>query len=1697
MNFQPCRIMRKLLVPLFVLFSLVSSAQLNNSWINYSQAYYKFQVGKTGIYRLGQATLTAAGLGAVPAEQFQLWRNGEQVRIYTSVTSGALGANDFIEFYGKRNDGIPDKPLFRIPDQQLTDSFSLHTDTASFFLTVSPGGTNLRYTNAVNDVTNNALPAEPYFMRRVEEPYKQQYNRGFANIVGEFVYSSSYDMGEGWTSNDVAPCCDLSKVFSNLNVYTAGPQNSVSFYIAAFGNALYTRNMRVKFFNTVIMDTAMNYFSQVKKQLDNLPLSSLQSPDILAITVGSTSTNQYDRLVVGTVAVTYPAKFNFNNANKFSFDLKESPAGNFLVIDNFNTGAEQPILYSESDGKRYLGDISVAGKVRFALPPSSDPNRKFILLSQEATNIGNVKALTPRNFINYSDVANQGNYLIITHPSLYNDGSGNNWVEQYRAYRASAAGGSFNPKIIPIDDLTDQFGFGIKKHPSSIRDFLRFATEQFSVAPRYTFLIGRGMSNLEYQQFESDPLSEKLNLVPSFGWPASDILLAAKPGEMVPMVPIGRLSVVNGLEIKNYLNKVKEYEAVQASPSQTVADKAWMKNIIHAAGGRDSTENALFVHYLNIYRDIAKDSAMGAYVETFKKESNSAVVQAEGERIEQLINEGVSVVGYFGHSSANTLAFNLNEPQNYANVGKYPFFNVSGCSAGNNYIFDAARLAGNMSISEKYVLADQRGSIGFLASTHLGIPPFLNFYNTELYDAFSRTLYGGRIGDQIKETIKRLSGNIQSLDYYTRIHLEEVNLNGDPAIRINSFAKPDYVIEDQLIKISPSIITVADNNFTIAAKILNIGRVGGDSIRLTVSRRFANDTVQVVYNQLLPAIKYADSLELTIPISSITDKGLNRFTFMIDSENKTEELSETNNSFTKEIFIFEDEVRPVSPYNFSIVNQQNITYTASTANPLNGPRQYVMEIDTTELFNSTFKKQYTSSGIGGLLQFNPTNVTFQDSTVYYWRTSMLPLNNAQQIWNTFSFIYLPNGGTGFNQSHYFQHQKSKLDNAIKLDADRVFRFKEIPRSLVIKTGLHPYTSYDRINVNLDFDQLEYYGCKYGSLQFLVYDTVTLQPWKNFNTTGPSGTTGRFGSLPLCDVYADGSRYFFEFSYTDAAGRKKAMDFIDSIPSGMYVSITNLGWNALPSNITDWQADQATLGTGNSLYHKFKSIGFSSIDNFTKNLPFMYFFRKNSSTFTPIQKIGALESDYLETTIELFSKYDAGVIESPVFGPAKKWSSLHWRASSVDAGPGDTSRIEVVGITANKTEQLLATVSPAMDTSLAFIDPQVYRFVKLRMRNSDTEFATPAQLNFWRINADFVPEGVVAPNILYAMKDSVDQGEKITFSLAFKNISPVAFDSLAVKFIITDRNNTPNVVSIPRKKALVSNDTTVVTYVIDTKLYPGKNTLYVMFNPDNDQPEQYLSNNFLYKDFFVKEDKFNPLLDVTFDGVHILNRDIVSSRPKILVKLKDESRFLLLSDTALLKVKVHFPSDPVDVYRDFHFGNDMRFIPATPGGADNSASIDLSPFFPEDGEYELIVSGEDVVGNAAGKVEYKITFNVINTPMISNMLNYPNPFTTSTAFVFTITGSEVPQNIRIQVLTITGKVVREITKAELGSLHIGRNITEFKWDGTDMYGQRLANGVYLYRVLTNLNGKSLDKYKADGDNTDKYFNKGYGKMYLMK
>src|SRR5215211_3638110 len=106
--------MKKILFGLLLTWGFIAKAQVyNNEWIDYSKTYYKFKVGKTGLYRIPQSALSSAGLGNTPAEYFQLWRNGEQVPIYTSISAGVFSGSDYIEFWGRQNDGKPDRELYR------------------------------------------------------------------------------------------------------------------------------------------------------------------------------------------------------------------------------------------------------------------------------------------------------------------------------------------------------------------------------------------------------------------------------------------------------------------------------------------------------------------------------------------------------------------------------------------------------------------------------------------------------------------------------------------------------------------------------------------------------------------------------------------------------------------------------------------------------------------------------------------------------------------------------------------------------------------------------------------------------------------------------------------------------------------------------------------------------------------------------------------------------------------------------------------------------------------------------------------------------------------------------------------------------------------------------------------------------------------------------------------------------------------------------------------------------------------------------------------------------------------------------------------------------------------------------------------------------------------------------------------------
>ena len=234
-----------------------------------------------------------------------------------------------------------------------------------------------------------------------------------------------------------------------------------------------------------------------------------------------------------------------------------------------------------------------------------------------------------------------------------------------------------------------------------------------------------------------------------------------------------------------------------------------------------------------------------------------------------------------------------------------------------------------------------------------------------------------------------------------------------------------------------------------------------------------------------------------------------------------------------------------------------------------------------------------------------------------------------------------------------------------------------------------------------------------------------------------------------------------------------------------------------------------------------------------------------------------------------------------------------------------------------------------------------------------------------------------------------------------------------------------------------------------------------------------------------------MLDVTFNGRHIANGEIVSANPTIFIQSKDENVYNWQTDTNGIKLWWKKPNSTV--FERINLDSfEYQFTPAT--SIQNLAKLEFKPKNLAEGIYTLKVQSNDVNLNNAGSAEYQINFTVINAKSATNFYPYPNPFTSSMRFVFKLTGSEVPDYINVKIMTIQGKVVKELNKDDLGNIHIGSNITDVVWDGTDEYGDRLANGVYLYTVTIKSNGEEIGQLASDSVSNDLNADKANNKLF---
>ena len=129
--------------------------------------------------------------------------------------------------------------------------------------------------------------------------------------------------------------------------------------------------------------------------------------------------------------------------------------------------------------------------------------------------------------------------------------------------------------------------------------------------------------------------------------------------------------------------------------------------------------------------------------------------------------------------------------------------------------------------------------------------------------------------------------------------------------------------------------------------------------------------------------------------------------------------------------------------------------------------------------------------------------------------------------------------------------------------------------------------------------------------------------------------------------------------------------------------------------------------------------------------------------------------------------------------------------------------------------------------------------------------------------------------------------------------------------------------------------------------------------------------------------------------------------------------------------------------------------------------DLAP-----GLHTILFKAWDVYNNL---ITAEIQFIVIGDGdlKLEHVLNYPNPFVNYTEFWFNHNRPFEPLDVQVQILTITGKLVKTINQTIVNE---GFNSRDVKWDGKDDFGGKIGKGVYVYKltVKSSVTGKKTEK-----------------------
>jgi len=1614
---------------LFLLFAASALSQpLGNEWIDYSEKHLKIPVWEDGVNSLNFQDLSQAfsgigeNLSSIPLDELSLFHQGQEVPLFIKGDlDNVLESGEEICFLAKANDGSFDSSLY-VSAEQLHNFHSMFNDTSYYFLRRKPGAK--RY-SSISPI--NPTGSFNYIWYRQIQLYTNGYQYGARNFFGST--DPEYRAGEGYFDGSTSIGSfgylqNRQKTVFNRNLYTSpgAPDAELNSYIIPVIGS--THSVELRYGSPLQVGQKIDWLGSAPQSFSlSIPVSNLggsQTPfRYFSLATNPPPSNNTARYAISHFDLRYPRNLNLSSFSYLKFELDFIGDTTSLSFTNALAGT----YYLISEGSEMMQSaVSSSGNLSFNLAPNTADS--YVLFHENAIEPKSIIEAAGNTglFTDFASQASDSAFLLITHNSLLSS------VNQFASYKTSK---DHNTMVIDVHELYDQYAYGIKQHPLAIKNFCRELLIEAPSEPSYLFLVGKAISS-HLNRYNRTNYGN--NLVPTFGYPSCDNLFTTRIGGSLfdPVIPTGRLSARNNQDVLDYLEKVREFDQAVDTLSPKAEEQLWKKRILHFAGGTSQAEQSLFERYLSDYENIALDSVFAGNVFSFYKNSAAAIQTEISDSVKLLIDDGVALMTFFGHGAGGQLGFSIGDPETYDNEGKYPFMIANSCNVGNIYLEDI----GSRSLNENFILAKQRGVIGFIASVENGYAYNLDEYTKAFYRNFARSNYGLSIAELMQQTVKDIQRDVPIVKWTCL----EMNLHGDPSLPIYPAKSPEISVDASAISFKPAKLSVDLSSFTLSAELSNLGRASSQTFLVRLYHQ-SDAGLDTVYTKYIAGINLSKQVEFNIQMDKALMPGVNNFRLEVDlPENSVPEQFDFDNNIVEiESLISSDELIPIYPAKFAIVPDSSISLVGYTSE-INAPRrEYIFQIDTTDAFNSPSLQEKLILAEGGIARWIPQLDYLPDSAVYFWRCSPNNFYAKDMKWRERSFQYIE-GKSGRGQAKFEQFKGNEF---VFLDYQKDIRrteYKPVSRTLTVKNRGNPSLGaqfqelYD-ILFRLDgvIQGQGVCGAR-RSMHIAVIDPISLECWD-----GNSIQLGHFNQAGGCANFLP-KQFMFDVEANDDLDSMVSL-LNKHIPSGYYI----LAFSGMYPRFQD-----SNLWS-NSHFEAFENLGADSIRFASSDAPYIFFCQKGMPS-SAREVLGKDPKDVILFETNLDSRSSFGNQRPESFDDL---DSIEVFSGKIIREATDSLLVELFND--NQAISVNAFESWYIDTlSLNSVGR-----IHMDYRYEDTLQRTAAQLKYWHLIGPETPEIAINPLLGKALPSGYfEEGDSLEIELGVENVSKVNMSAYYLNISISNDLESKNLI-YEIQEELPAGKSQMLSLNIASLNLSGAYQLSVELNPKDSNWVKELEhfNNLLSSEIFIRNDGLNPLLDVTFNERYISEGQAIAQQSTIQFEIFDNNPNLLHRDSLHLIASIENSDGIID---SLHYSNDELVIISQ----DNS-STGLRQLIQHQGNfkpdsYKLRANAFDIKGNASG-LAYEVDFVVQDSSAIYSMGAFPNPFRSNTVISLDIWGLEIPSSLSLEIFDTQGKVMKRYELSENSNLRIGENRLEVKWDGTSFDGEQLSSGTYFYRI----------------------------------